>query len=74
MKVKVLKKAFYGNRLRYPGEEIDVPDDFKSSWAEVVEASKADKPKKKRASKKKTSAKTEVESDAAPGNGGSTDL
>ncbi len=33
MKVTVIEKAFYGGSLRDPGTTLEVPEDFKASWA-----------------------------------------
>lgn len=33
MKVTVITKAFHDGSLRKPGAVLDVPEDFKASWA-----------------------------------------
>lgn len=47
MKVTVIAKAFYAGSLRKPGQELDVPDDFKASWFVASGTSKAQAAKPK---------------------------
>ena len=42
MKVKVTQKGFYESSLWYPGDVLNVPDDFKASWVEPVVEAKAE--------------------------------
>ena len=69
MKVKVKADAFYEDSRWYKGQTLDVPDDFKASWAEPLEEEKP-APKKKASRKKKPVTETNGESEAAPGDGG----
>lgn len=48
MKVKVIKKSFYGNRLNKIGDVIEISEKTVPSWAEAIKESKLkEEPEKK---------------------------